>query len=75
MGTPDAYSVLTVIRELREAGMTMVVVSHEIAFAREAANRVVFLNEGRVIEEGSPQQVLGSPRHERTREFLSRFLS
>jgi polar amino acid transport system ATP-binding protein len=66
-------SVLRVIRELRESGMTMLVVSHEMAFAREASDRVLFLNEGEVLESGTPREVFGSPRHERTRAFLERF--
>lgn len=62
--------VLAVIRELAEAGMTMIVVTHEVRFAREVADRVVFMDEGRVIEEGPPEQVLDNPRAERTQRFL-----
>lgn len=65
-------SVLRVMRELRESGMTMVVVSHEMRFAEEAADRVLFVDEGLVVEEGSPEQVFRRTRHERTRAFLSR---
>ena len=65
-------SVLEVMRELRESGMTMVVVSHEMRFAEEAADRVLFMDEGVVVEEGSPEQVFRNSQHERTRAFLSR---
>jgi polar amino acid transport system ATP-binding protein len=64
--------VLAVMRELAADGMTMIVVTHEIAFAREVADRVVFMDGGVVVEEGSPEQVLGAPRMERTRSFLAR---
>lgn len=66
--------VLEVIRRLASSGMTMIVVTHEMAFAREVADRVVFMDEGRIIEQGSPRDVLGNPREERTRMFLRRFL-
>jgi polar amino acid transport system ATP-binding protein len=62
--------VLDVIRELAAEGMTMVVVTHEIGFARELADRVVFLDEGVVVEEGPPEQVLVNPREERTKRFI-----
>jgi ABC-type polar amino acid transport system ATPase subunit len=62
--------VLAVMRSLREAGMTMVVVSHEMGFARAAADRVVFMDHGLVVEEGPPAQIFGSPAQERTRAFL-----
>jgi polar amino acid transport system ATP-binding protein len=62
--------VLDVIRELAGEGMTMVVVTHELGFARELADRVVFMDEGRIVEEGPPAQVLDEPREERTRQFL-----
>ena len=65
-------SVLQVMRELRESGMTMVVVSHEMRFAEEAADRVLFMDQGLVVEEGLPEQVFRNSEHERTREFLSR---
>ncbi|WP_323368722.1 amino acid ABC transporter ATP-binding protein [Ornithinicoccus halotolerans] len=64
--------VLAVMRDLAEQGMTMVVVTHEMAFAREVADRVVFMDAGVVVEQGSPAEVLQSPREERTRSFLSR---
>ena len=62
--------VLDVMRELAGSGMTMLVVTHEIGFAREAANRVVFMDGGVVVEEGSPDQVIDSPREQRTKQFL-----
>jgi polar amino acid transport system ATP-binding protein len=66
--------VLAVMRRLAENGMTMVVVTHEIGSAREVADEVVFMDGGIVAEHGSSAQVLRSPRHERTREFLARVL-
>jgi polar amino acid transport system ATP-binding protein len=62
--------VLDVMRELAEEGMTMIVVTHEIGFAREVADRVVFMDGGVIVEEGPPAQVLESPREERTKQFL-----
>ena len=67
--------VLAVMRDLAREGMTMMVVTHEMAFAREVADRVVFMDRGVVVEEGPPHQVLGSPRQERTRDFLHRVLN
>ncbi|RBQ15403.1 amino acid ABC transporter ATP-binding protein [Spongiactinospora rosea] len=67
--------VLTVMRQLAEEGMTMLVVTHEMAFAREVADRVVFMDGGTIVEEGPPGQVIGAPRHERTRTFLRRVLN
>ncbi|WP_116203745.1 amino acid ABC transporter ATP-binding protein [Amycolatopsis circi] len=64
--------VLAVIRELARSGTTMIVVTHEIGFAREIADHVVFLDGGRVIEEGPPSAVLDRPRHDRTRTFLGK---
>ena len=66
--------VLDVIRDLAKLGTTLVIVTHEIGFAREVADRVVFLDDGRVIEQGSPDEVLSRPRHPRTREFLAKVL-
>jgi polar amino acid transport system ATP-binding protein len=66
--------VLATMRDLAERGLTMIVVTHEIGFAREAADRVVFIDGGKVIEEGAPQQVLTAPSHPRTRAFLARFI-
>ncbi len=65
-------SVLRVIRELAESGMTMLVVSHEMQFAREAAHHVAFLDGGEILERGSPARIFGAPEHARTREFLQR---
>jgi ABC-type polar amino acid transport system ATPase subunit len=62
--------VLAVMRSLREAGMTMIVVSHEMGFARAAADRVVFMDHGLVVEQGTPAQIFGAPEQERTRAFL-----
>jgi polar amino acid transport system ATP-binding protein len=64
--------VLSLLAELKQTGLTMVVATHEMGFAREVADEVCFLHEGRVHERGTPAQVLGSPRQERTREFLRR---
>jgi polar amino acid transport system ATP-binding protein len=66
--------VLDVMRQLARDGMTMIVVTHEMGFAREVADAVVFMDEGVVVEAGPPADVLGSPRHERTRAFLSKVL-
>ncbi|WP_225771337.1 amino acid ABC transporter ATP-binding protein [Inquilinus sp. Marseille-Q2685] len=67
--------VLAVMRDLAASGMTMIVVTHELGFAREVANRVVFMDRGRIVEIGPPQQVLGSPREARTRDFIAAVLS
>ena len=64
-------SVLGVMRDLRESGMAMVVVSHEMGFARNAADRVVFMDEGAIVEEGPPAAIFEHPAHERTRAFIS----
>jgi len=64
-------SVLKVMRDLRESGMTMVVVSHEMGFARAAADHVVFMDQGHIVEEGSPQTIFDTPQHPRLREFLA----
>ena len=66
--------VLDTIRELARDGMTMLIVTHEMGFARDVANRVVFIDGGRVVEEGSPQLIFTSPKNDRTRDFLSRVL-
>jgi polar amino acid transport system ATP-binding protein len=66
--------VLEVMKELAEEGMTMVVVTHEMGFAREVADRVVVLDQGELIEEGPPEQIFSRPKHPRTRAFLSRVL-
>ncbi|WP_281290877.1 amino acid ABC transporter ATP-binding protein [Pigmentiphaga aceris] len=66
--------VLSTMRDLAEQGLTMIVVTHEIGFAKEAADRVVFMDGGVVVEAGTPDEVLGNPQHARTRAFLSRFI-
>ncbi|MGW7573915.1 amino acid ABC transporter ATP-binding protein [Streptomyces sp. NPDC054765] len=66
--------VLAVMRALAREGMTMLVVTHEMSFAREVADRVVFMDGGVIVEEGTPEQVVGAPQHERTRTFLARVL-
>lgn len=66
--------VLGVMRQLAETGMTMVVVTHEMGFARSVADRVLFIDGGMIVEEGRPEEVLGAPREARTREFLARVL-
>jgi len=66
--------VLDVMRELAEGGMTMVVVTHEMGFAREVGDRLVFMDAGVVVESGDPKTVLANPRHDRTKQFLSRVL-
>jgi polar amino acid transport system ATP-binding protein len=67
--------VLKVMRALAADGMTMLVVTHEMAFAREVADRVVFMDGGVIVEEGPPDVVIGRPRNERTRRFLARVLA
>ena len=64
--------VLTVMRELAQQGMTMIVVTHEMGFARDVADRVVFMDGGVVVEQGVPREVINNPQHERTKTFLSR---
>ncbi|MGW3007744.1 amino acid ABC transporter ATP-binding protein [Streptomyces sp. NPDC001219] len=66
--------VLAVMRSLAQEGMTMLVVTHEMSFAREVADRVVFMDGGVIVEQGTPEQVVGAPQHERTRTFLARVL-
>ena len=66
--------VLNVMRDLAKDGMTMVIVTHEMAFARDVADRVIFMADGYVVEEGTPEEVFGNPKEERTKAFLSRFL-
>ena len=66
--------VLKVIRDLEEEKMTMVIVTHEMAFAKEVSDRVVFMDRGVILEQGSPREVFGNPKESRTREFLSRYL-
>ncbi|GAA1426804.1 amino acid ABC transporter ATP-binding protein [Microlunatus lacustris] len=66
------HEVLTLLRDLRRDGMTMVLATHEMGFARSVADKVCFLNDGRVLEQGPPAQIFDAPREQRTREFLSR---
>lgn len=66
--------VLQLMKELAQDGMTMVVVTHEMGFAREVANRVMFINEGIIAEEGTPQEIFGAPKSQRLQEFLSKVL-
>jgi len=67
--------VLDVIRELAAAGMTMLIATHEMGFARDIATRVCFLDDGVIAEQGPPEQIFGNPRHERTRQFLARIVA
>jgi polar amino acid transport system ATP-binding protein len=66
--------VLAVIRELAATGMTMVLATHEMGFARDVADRVYFMHEGRVLESGHPREVLSDPQQPRTRQFLQRLI-
>jgi polar amino acid transport system ATP-binding protein len=66
--------VLQLVRGLSEVGMTMIIATHEMSFAREVANKICFLDAGRILEEGPPAQIFGEPREARTREFLARVL-
>jgi ABC-type polar amino acid transport system ATPase subunit len=66
--------VLEVMRALAQEGMTMVVVTHEMAFAKNVSDRVLFMDDGVVVEEGAPAELFSNPKNERTREFLSRYL-
>ena len=67
--------VLNVMKALARDGMTMVIVTHEMAFARDVADRVVFMADGYIVEQGTPVEVFGQPKEERTRAFLRRFLN
>lgn len=66
--------VLEVMKELAREGMTMLVVTHEMGFAREVANRVVFMDKGEILEEGTPAEIFSNPKHERTKSFLQKVL-
>lgn len=66
--------VLEVMRQLASDGMTMLVVTHEIGFAREVADRIVFIDAGKIVEQGTPAELLGNPKHQRTRDFLAKVL-
>jgi len=63
---------LNVMRNLAEQGMTMLVVTHEMAFAKDVADRVIFIDNGVIVEQGPPREMLSNPRQERTRDFLRR---
>ena len=65
--------ILKVIRQLAAKSMTMVIVTHEMAFARDVADKVIFMDQGVIIEQGTPEQVINNPSSERTKMFLSRF--
>jgi putative lysine transport system ATP-binding protein len=62
------------MQDLAQEGMTMLVVTHEMAFARDVSNRVVYMNQGVICEQGSPEDLFGNPQRAETREFLARFL-
>ena len=64
---------LKVIRELADQNTTMIIVTHEMAFARDVADHVIFMDDGRIVEQGDPRQVFENPSEERTKQFLSRF--
>jgi polar amino acid transport system ATP-binding protein len=66
--------VLSVMKELANEGMTMVVVTHEMGFAREVGDRVLFMDEGKIVEQGTPEEVFGNPKHPRLQDFLSKVL-
>lgn len=66
--------VLDVMKKLAEGGMTMVIVTHEMGFAREVGDRIIFMDNGLIIEQGTPEQVFGTPSHDRTRDFLAKVL-
>lgn len=66
--------VLEVMKQLAAEGMTMVVVTHEMGFAREVADRVVFMDGGYIVEEGTPEEVFGNPQNKRTQDFLNKVL-
>jgi len=67
--------VLNVMKELAKSGMTMVIVTHEMGFARDVSDRVLFMADGYVVEEGKPEQIFTAPQHKRTKAFLSRLLA
>ncbi|MEF7475192.1 amino acid ABC transporter ATP-binding protein [Pediococcus pentosaceus] len=67
--------VLAVMKKLAKAGMTMIVVTHEMGFAKEVADRVIFMADGHIMEEGKPEEIFGNPQNERTQEFLNKILN
>ena len=74
LGPELVGEVLQVMRSLADEGMTMLVVTHEMGFAREVGSRLIFMDGGHIVEEGDPREVLGNPQHPRTKDFLSRVL-
>lgn len=66
--------VLRVMKELAQSGLTMIIVTHEMEFAREISDRIVFMDKGLIVEEGSPDELFNNPKHERTKAFLQRAL-
>jgi polar amino acid transport system ATP-binding protein len=66
--------VLDLIKQLADEGMTMVIVTHEMGFAREVATRVIFMDEGMIVEENTPEEIFSNPQNPRTKEFLSKVL-
>ena len=68
------HEVLDVMKNLAREGMTMVVVTHEMGFAKEVATRVLFVDDGQILEEGTPSEIFDHPKHERTQSFLSKIL-
>ena len=66
--------VLNVMKDLAAQGMTMICVTHEMGFAREVADRVLFIDEGNILEQGTPAELFGNPQHDRTKNFLSKVL-
>ena len=66
--------VLSLMKELANDGMTMIVVTHEIGFAKEVASRVMFMDQGQIVEQGTPESIFGAPKHPRLQEFLSKVL-
>ena len=67
--------VLKVMKDLANSGLTMIVVTHEMDFAHDVSSRVVFMDQGIIVEDDKPENIFGNPKHERTKEFLSRMLS
>ena len=74
LGPESIGEVLDVMKELAAEGMTMVVVTHEMGFAREVGDRVLFMAEGKLVEEGTPQEIFGNPKSDRLKDFLSKVL-
>ena len=66
--------VLSVMKDLAKEGMTMVVVTHEMGFAREVGDRILFMDDGKIVEEGSPKEIFNNPKHPRTIDFLSKVI-